>query len=111
MSSNVLAGHFHELANGFFDQFLNIFHAACVCHLWQFTDFLDVHFLQVEGDSIPHLSGGLRKVLDGLSSVVGGSILFSYCFVKVGIHETHNPIFCMAFRSSRRANLGEARDT
>ena len=83
MSSNVLAGHFHELANGFFDQFLNIFHAACVCHLWQFTDFLDAQFLQVEGDSIPHLSGGLRKVLDGLSSVVGAAYYFPTVLLKL----------------------------
>ena len=31
---------FHELGNGLFKQILDVIHAADICHLQQFTDFL-----------------------------------------------------------------------
>src|SRR5699024_2801521 len=68
----------HEFGNGLLEQVLDVIHAADVCHLQKFTDFLSTgiffraailsgHMLILLYDaSILHLSGSLHKLWDSL---------------------------------------------
>lgn len=66
---------FHEFSDGILEQFLNVVHAADICKLQQFTDFLSPgfffrasgHIFPLHPDaSILHLSGGLHNYWAGL---------------------------------------------
>src|SRR5699024_6191209 len=68
----------HEFGNGLLEQVLDVIHAADVCHLQKFSDFLSTgiffraailsgHMLILLYDaSILHLSGSLHKLWDSL---------------------------------------------